>query len=106
GRNQEGWPVDAMEANDFLANHVQVGGPKLVIKSCIRRTKTQRGNVIRECVEPHVNHVLGIVRHWDTPGERAAADGEIPQTGADERHDFVAPRLWPDEVGLLGVQLY
>ena len=95
-----------MEAHDFLANHVQISRPELVVKSCIRRTKTQRCDVIREGIEPHVNHMLGIVRHGYTPGERAAADGKIAKPGAYEGHHFVSPRLRPNEVRLLGVQFY
>ena len=93
-----------MEAHDFFADHVHIGGPVLVEFGGVVGAIAERGNVVRERVEPDVDYVLGIVRHRDAPGERRAADGKIAQSAADEREHFIAPRLGADEMGLLGVE--
>ena len=97
-----------MEANDFLADHVQIGRPvflKCFLSAFVRRSVSDRGDVVCQRVQPHVDHVLGIVRHRNAPGKRGAADGEITQSGAHERHHLVPPGLGANEIGLLGVQL-
>ena len=48
--------------------------------------------------------MLGIVGDRNTPGECAAADGEIAQSAVYKRHDFITPRLGTNEVRLVGVE--
>ena len=55
------------------------------------RAEAERGEVVRQRVEPDVHHVLGIVRHGNAPLERRAADAQILEPGLDERPDLVQP---------------
>ncbi len=93
-----------MEAHNLFPDHVHAG-PVFFVLALVFLSVSERRNVVRQRVEPDINHVLGIVGHRDAPGERAAADGEIAQAAAHERNHFVAPRLRADEVWLLGVEL-
>ncbi len=108
GGHQERRPVDAVEAHDFLADHVHVSGPvvfELLLLFFVRRTEPNRADVIRKRVEPDVDHVLRIVRYRDAPLEGAAADRQVAQPAAHERRHFVPPRLRPDELRILLVVL-
>ena len=97
-------PVDAVEAHDLFANHVHAG-PIFFVLAGVCLAVSEGGDVVGQRVEPDVDHVLGIVRHRDAPGERAAADRKIAQAAAHKRQHFVAPRFRTDEVWLLGVEL-
>ena len=105
--HQKRGPVDAVEAHDLLADHVHVGGPVLARTSWLSvvGAVAERGDVIGQRIEPDINHMLGIVGHRNAPVERGAADRKIAQAAAHKGNHFVAPRLRPDEVGLLGVEL-
>ena len=94
-----------MEAHNFFADHVHVGGPVFVVLALIRRAIAEGGDVVGERIEPNVDHVLGIARHGDAPGKCAAADGEIAQASFDKGEHFVAPCFGADEIGLAGVEV-
>ena len=49
--------------------------------------------------------MLRVVRKRDPPGEAAAADRQILETGLDEGDDLVAPRLREDEFRVLAIVL-
>ncbi len=108
GGEQEGRPIDAVEAHDLFADHVYVGGPvmpeSLLILS-VGRAEAYGGDVVAERVEPDVDDVRGIAGDGDAPGKSGAGDGEIAQAAFDERDDFVAARLGIDEVGIFFVEL-
>jgi len=74
-----------MEAHDFLADHLQVGWPiflEFLLIGLIRRSKTDRRNVIRQCIQPNIDHVFRIIRHEDAPGKRTPADGKVTQAAS------------------------
>ena len=78
GGEQEGWPVDAVEADDLLAYEVEVGGPVLFEFGDVGgvfAAVTEGGHVVGEGVEPDVDDVLGVVGNGDSPLEAAAGDG-------------------------------
>src|SRR5579872_134345 len=63
-------PVDAMEANDLLTDHVQIGRPvflKCFLRALVRRSITNGGDIVGKRVQPNVDHVLWIVRHRNAP---------------------------------------
>ncbi len=49
--------------------------------------------------------MAGVVRHRNTPGKAAAADGEVVQAAADEAEHFVALGRGADEIGVFLVML-
>ena len=82
-----------MEANNLLADHLHIGGPVFLVLCRVVRAVAERRDVVGQRIEPDVDHVLGIVRNRNAPGEGAAADGKIAQAGAHERNHFIAPRF-------------
>src|ERR1035437_8346271 len=102
GGHQELGPIDGVEADDFLADEMQVGGPKILAMNFFA---VDGGHVGGECVKPDVEHVLGFVGHGDAPLDGRAGDGEILQTLLDEGDDFVAARFGLNEIGLVFVEL-
>ena len=105
GGHQERGPVDAVEADDLLADEVQVGGPEGFVLAVVGAAPAQGGDVVGQRIEPDVDDVLLVARHGDAPVEAGAGDGEIAQAALHEGDDFVAARLRPDEVGMLLVEL-
>ena len=97
-----------MEAHDFLANHLQVRRPillELLLVGFVGRSETYSGDVIRQRVQPDVNHVLGIVGHRNAPGKSAATNREVAQPAAHKGHHLIAPRLRTNELRLFRIQL-
>src|SRR5262249_25685986 len=102
--HEERRPVDAVEADDLLADHVHVGGPitlEFVLLLFLFRAQADGRAVVAQGVEPDVHHVFWIAGHWDAPLEGAAADGEVAQPALDEGDHLIAPRLRADEPRIL-----
>src|SRR5579864_2955821 len=101
-------PVDTMEANDLLADHVNIRRPimlKFFLVRLILGPKAYGSAVVAQSVKPDVNHVLGITRDRNPPLKRAAADGKIAQTALHKCDDFIPPGLRPYEVRMVLVLL-
>src|SRR5476649_2177185 len=101
GRHDECRPEDGVEAQDFLTDQVQVGGPETF---AIQLFTIHGAHVADEGVEPDVEHVLALHRKRDAPVQRSTADGKVVEAGANEREDFVAARVGLDEIGLRFVE--
>ena len=92
-----------MEADDVLADHVQVGRP--VLPQRIAGVGIAAlGDVVGERVQPDVHDVLGIARHRHAPREAGARHREVLQAALHEAHDLVAPAVRPDEARVLLVE--
>ena len=85
-----------MEADDVLADHVQVGRPVLPQRA-IRVGIAALGDVVGERVQPDIHDVFGIAGHRDAPGEAGARHRQVLQAAAHEAHHLVAPALRCDE---------
>ena len=97
-------PDDGVEADDLLADEVDVGGEiALVIGGVVGVVvQTQRARVVEQRVDPDVYNVAGVEVHGDAPVEARTADAQILQTGLDEVVDHLVDagaRL--EEVGVL-----
>src|SRR5438270_7573768 len=104
GGQQKRRPVNTMEADNFLADHVHVSRPvtfKVFLLRRIFRSQSDGGAVVAQRVQPYIHHVLGIARHGNAPLESAAADREITQAALHKSYDLVAPRLRTDESWIL-----
>ncbi len=106
--HEKGGPIDAMEAADFFADEVHVGGPEFG-ESClvggIIGSIAEGGDVVGQGVEPDVDHLLFVAWDRDAPGETGAADGEIFEAAADEGDDFAARGFGLHEAGVGIVKL-
>ena len=92
GGPQESRPVDGVEADDFLADEVQVGGPEAFA--------IHRAHVRGERVEPHVEHVRRFAGDGNAPLDIGAGDGKIVEALAQEGDDFVAARFGLEKFGV------
>ena len=104
GGEQEGRPEDRMEAQDVLADDMHVRRPEGAVGLGSGVGVAERGHVVGQRVQPDVDHVLGIVRHRDAPGEAGARYREVLQAALDEADHFVAARGRQDEVRALLVE--
>ncbi len=94
-----------MKANDLFADHVNVGGPELVVKLRVLVAEAEGGDVVAQRIEPNVNDVGFVAGDGDAPLESGATDGEIFQSAAHEGDDLVATSFRTNEVGIGGVKL-
>src|SRR5437868_1417626 len=105
GSHQKCRPIDAVKADDFFADHVQIGRPILFVLGLVIRAVSERSDVVGKRVEPDIDHVLRIVRNRNAPLEGGTAHREIAQSASNKRNYFVAARFRADEVRLFGIEL-
>ncbi len=98
-RHQHRRPHDGVEARDVLADDVQAGRPPLGQPIRIGAV-ADRGDVVDERVEPHVDDALRIVRHRDAPGLPGAADRDVLEARFEQAQDLVAPHVRLQELGM------
>ena len=85
-RHQEDGPVDRMEADDILADQMQVGGPQLLIllAAVSVRIITDSGDVVGQSIQPHINHMSVVKIHRNAPFEGGSGHAQILQAGQQE----------------------
>ena len=103
--HQHGGPEDGVEAEDFLAHHVQVGRPELVVVAVLLVAIAQRGDIVAQRIDPDVHGVLGVEGDGDAPLDGGAGDAGVLQALLDEGDHLVLPALGLDELGVLLVEL-
>ena len=96
-------PDDRVEADDLLADEVDVRRPVLLKQRIVVRAVAQRVDVVGQRVHPDVNGVLRVKIDRNAPLERRAGDAQILQArnqevvehlcGAGRRLDEVRMRL-------------
>ena len=99
GRHQHRRPVDAVEPDDLLADHVVHVGPPGVEALLVGAEADGRG-VVDEGVVPDVEDVTGGPRHRHAPGERRAGDRHVVEALAQEPEHLVALALGRDDLGV------
>ena len=99
GGEQHGRPVDAVEAQDVLADQVPGPGPA-VGEGRVAGAVAGGRQVVGEGVEPDVGDVAGVPGQGDPPVDRGPADGEVLEALADEPEGLVAPDLGLHEAGV------
>src|ERR1700675_2523664 len=95
GGHQKCRPVNGVEANDFLADEMEIGRPVsrfLVIRAA------DSAEICGERIEPDIKDVRLFARNWNAPANRGAGDAEIPEAAFDETENFVAARFRLDEL--------
>ena len=98
-RHEHRRPVDRVEPKDVLADHVDVRRPHLGEPLGVVSV-ARRGDVVRERVEPHVRHVLGVPGDRDPPPEGRPRDREVLEAPPDHGQHLVAAAL-----GLYGLRM-
>src|SRR5215470_17098332 len=103
--HQKRRPVHSMKTQNVLAHQMQ-RRPVLLKPErsfLLFIAKSNRGDVVRERVEPHVHRMTWIVGYRHTPTDRSlqTADGEILQPTAHKTNNFIAPRFGPDKISRL-----
>ena len=85
-RHQEDGPVDGMEPDDILADQVQIRRPVLLVEVAVIAVHiiSQSGCVVAEGVKPHIDHVLRVEIHRDSPLEGGSGDAEVLQARQKE----------------------
>ena len=106
GGHQQRGPVDGVKAQDVLGDHMAAGGPERVCQVDARTGVGERGVVVEQRVEPHVEDVLLIPRHGHAPGQPVARERNVAQARADERQRLVAPRARRHEGLALGIEAF
>ena len=95
GGHQESRPVNGMEPEDVLADHMQVGRPEPAVALGIAERAVGRpsccGDIVRQRIEPDIHHMRVVVRHRNAPGEARAADRQVAQPAFDEALHLVEP---------------
>ena len=77
GRHQKRRPVDGVEPDDVLADHVQIGRPVALEQIRFGVGKAGPGQVVGQRVDPDVHDVVGVIGYLNAPVERGARDGEV-----------------------------
>ena len=90
GGHQEGRPVNRMEAQDILADHVQIGRPESAEQVAIGIRVPHSGYVVGQRVEPDIHDVVVIARHRHAPVEGGARDGQVPQPALHKADHLIA----------------
>ena len=103
-RKKERRPVDRVEAEDVLADQVQVRGPEAVGQVHARPRVAERRDVVEEGVEPHVHDLALVPRQGHAPAELRPRERDVLQAGLDEREGLVAAEVRAHEVRTVGVE--
>ena len=103
--HQHGRPQDGVEAQDFLAHHVQVCRPELIVIVISLVAVAQCGDIVAQSIDPDVHSVLGVKGHGDAPLDRGAGHAGVLQALLDEGDHLVLAALGLDELGVLLVEL-
>jgi hypothetical protein len=97
--HQEGRPVDGVEADDVLADEVDVGRPPLGEGGPVLGV-AGGGDVVGQRIQPDIHYMCIVARHLHAPAEAGAADREVAEARLHEGDHLVPPAGRRDEVGV------
>ena len=104
-RHEQRRPDHRVEPQDLLADHVVLRRPEpraILGERAVWIAQTERGRVVEERVDPHIDHMLGSVGHPDAPCEVRARDWHILQAIAHAPEHFVEPAIGSHEPRVRG----
>src|SRR5438046_9454238 len=90
-----------MEANDVLADQVDVGGPIALPQLGLVRIAQPR-NIIGQRIEPNIHDMRIAAGHWDAPIKAGARGAEIFKAAFDEARDLITASIGLGEDGASG----
>ena len=84
--HQEDGPVNGMEADDVLADQVEICGPVLFVQvsAVAVGVIADAGDVVAERVQPYIDDMAGIEIHRDAPLEGSPGYAQVLQAGQKE----------------------
>ena len=84
--HQENGPVNGMEADNVFADQVQIRRPQLLVllRAVSVRVITDARDIIGQCVQPHIYHMLIVKVHRNPPLKRSAGHAQILQARQQE----------------------
>ena len=90
-RHEENGPVDGVEADDVLADQVEIRRPEIFILLVVVpvRIVATEGDVVGQRIEPHIHHMLGIKFYRDAPCEGGAGYAQVLKAGLQEIVDHL-----------------
>ena len=95
---QQGRPVDAVKAQDVLAEEVPRLRPETRNEVLAGACVTERAQVVDERVGPDVGDLIRVPRDRDAPRLSGATDREVAQAARDEAPCLVGAEIRPHEV--------
>ena len=89
--HQHGRPDDGMEADDLLADKMDIGRPEglVIAVGVLLIHEAQRRGVVEQRVDPDIDNMLGVEIDRDAPLEAGAGNAEILQTRVDKIVDHL-----------------
>ena len=90
-------PDDAVKPRDVLADDVQVGRPPRLEQRLVGPV-ADRGRVVDQRVEPHVDDAVGVEGQRNAPRLARAADRDVLQAALQQPEDLVAANLGLQEL--------
>src|SRR5262249_20877085 len=103
-RHQEGRPIDGMEADDVLADQVDVRRPVAAPKFGIVRI-AEAGDVVGQRVEPDIHYMAVASRHWDAPVKARPRNAEVLQSAFDKADNLIPPAVRLDEIRICRIKV-
>jgi hypothetical protein len=102
---EDGGPVDTVEAEDVLADDVEIGRPKL---ERVVVWVAGAGEIVDQGVDPDVDDLGRILGHGNAPCQalNGARNGQVLEVVLDPMQDLVPVPRWPNPRGVLFVELY
>src|ERR1700730_13557204 len=91
-----------MKTNDFLTNHVQIRRPKSAL---VKFRAAHGAQISNQRVKPHVKHMRGFARNWNSPSNCGAGDGKISQSALYETQNLIASAFGAYEVRVCGIKI-
>ena len=100
-RHQDSRPDDGVEANDLLADKVDICRPEFIEIVVAVVLIAQRVDVVGKCVDPNIYDVSRVKINRYTPAEGGTGNAQVLQTGFDEVIDhLVDAAAWLQKVGV------
>src|SRR3546814_18300033 len=88
-----------MEANDVLADDVEIGRLEFPVTLGIRVRIADARQIVRQRIDPDVHDMAWAAGNGDAPVKARARDRQVRQASSDEAHHFIATAVGLDEIG-------
>ena len=84
--HQENGPINGMEADNVLADQMQISRPILLklLGTVAVAIIPNSGNIVGQRIQPHIGHMLGIEGNRNSPAERGSGHTQVLKPGQQE----------------------
>ena len=101
--HQEDGPVNGVEADDVLADEVEVRRPELLVlvRGIAVRVIADSRDIVRQGVQPDIDGLVGVEGDRNAPLDGGSGNAEVLQAGQEEIvHHLILPAHGLDEIGV------